>query len=130
MAGGRFSVEFATETFCVDFAARSLVALPKPSPDRPPDRSPFDFPESCADIGAIARQTHGQARFETPKEVLMKTRYSLLTALVFLAPFATAPVAAQEPSGLLDMDTYMEMESVGNPRISPDGRTCSVIAAE
>ena len=32
-----------------------------------------------------------------------------------------ASLAAQQPSGLLDMDTYMEMESVGSPSISPDG---------
>ncbi len=33
----------------------------------------------------------------------------------------TTTAAAQQPGGLLDMDTYMEMESVGSPRISPDG---------
>ena len=43
-----------------------------------------------------------------------------------LIPLATAfalptTAAAQQPGGLLDMDTYMEMESVGSPRISPDG---------
>ena len=60
----------------------------------------------------------------------MKTRYSLLTATLLLALASTAPAAAQDASGLLDMDTYMEMESVGSPRISPDGSTsCSPGAA-
>ena len=42
-------------------------------------------------------------------------------ALLALALVLPAPSAAQQPGGLLDMDTYMEMESVGSPRISPAG---------
>jgi len=94
-----------------------LLAVPVPATGR----ASFDFPRTRADIGAIARQTHGRARFDTPKEVFMKTRYFLLSAPLLLALVSTAPAAAQDASGLLDMDTYMEMESVGNPRISPDG---------
>ena len=45
---------------------------------------------------------------------------SLPLLLLALAHSSTA-TAQQQPSGLLDMDTYMEMESVGSPRISPDG---------
>ncbi|MXW09252.1 MAG: S9 family peptidase, partial [Gammaproteobacteria bacterium] len=55
----------------------------------------------------------------------MTARRHFRTAPAFLAlVIAFAPPvqsAAQQPSGLLDMDTYMEMESVGSPRISPDG---------
>ena len=52
----------------------------------------------------------------------MKTRHSLFAAPLLLALALPVPVAAQQSTGLLDMDTYMEMESVGSPRISPDGR--------
>ncbi|MDE0125966.1 MAG: DPP IV N-terminal domain-containing protein, partial [Bryobacterales bacterium] len=48
-----------------------------------------------------------------------RTAPALLALAIVLAP--PAPSAAQQPGGLLDMDTYMEMESVGSPRISPDG---------
>ena len=47
------------------------------------------------------------------------TAPALLVLAIALA--LPAPSAAQQSSGLLDMDTYMEMESVGSPRISPDG---------
>ena len=50
----------------------------------------------------------------------MQTPRSLLTAAL-LALFLPTGASAQQPTGLLDMDTYMEMESVGSPRISPDG---------
>lgn len=41
---------------------------------------------------------------------------------LFLASAGAAPAAAvQQASDLLGMDTYLEMESVGSPRISPDG---------
>ncbi|MXX55133.1 MAG: hypothetical protein F4Z44_05025, partial [Gemmatimonadetes bacterium] len=101
----------------VNFFTILLLAVPVSATGR----APFDFPGTRPDIGAIARQTHGRARFDTLKEVFMKTRYSLLSAPLLLALASTAPAAAQDASGLLDMDTYMEMESVGNPRISPDG---------
>jgi dipeptidyl aminopeptidase/acylaminoacyl peptidase len=43
---------------------------------------------------------------------------------VFAASFATVPNAAQAPAKkLIDKSTYFEMESVSNPRISPDGTT-------
>ena len=43
-------------------------------------------------------------------------------AILLAASAALSPVAGfQQEAGLLDMDTYLEMESVGSPRISPDG---------
>ena len=43
---------------------------------------------------------------------------------VFAASFATVPNAAQAPAKkLIDKSTFFEMESVSNPRISPDGTT-------
>ncbi|MBM3750368.1 MAG: S9 family peptidase [Acidimicrobiia bacterium] len=43
---------------------------------------------------------------------------------VFAASFATVPDAAQAPAKkLLDKSTFFDMESVSNPRISPDGTT-------
>ena len=43
---------------------------------------------------------------------------------VFAASFATVPNAAQTPAKkLLDKSTFLDMESVSNPRISPDGTT-------
>ncbi|MYH49884.1 MAG: hypothetical protein F4151_10265, partial [Gammaproteobacteria bacterium] len=48
-----------------------------------------------------------------------RTAPALLALAIAFAPPAQS--AAQQPSGLLDMDTYMEMESVGSPSISPDG---------
>ncbi len=53
----------------------------------------------------------------------MKTPRTLLPSLplLLLALAHSSTATAQQPSGLLDMDTYMEMESVGSPRISPDG---------
>ncbi|MDE2803795.1 MAG: S9 family peptidase, partial [Gemmatimonadota bacterium] len=52
----------------------------------------------------------------------MQTPRSLLTTtFVSVALVLPTGASAQQPTGVLDMDTYMEMESVGNPRISPDG---------
>ncbi|HIF24525.1 MAG TPA: S9 family peptidase, partial [Gemmatimonadetes bacterium] len=43
-------------------------------------------------------------------------------AVSLLASAALFPLAGfQQAEKLLDMDTYLEMESVGSPRISPDG---------
>lgn len=48
----------------------------------------------------------------------------VVAASVFAASFATVPNAAQAPAKkLLDKSTYFDMESVSNPRISPDGTT-------
>src|SRR5262245_9213813 len=43
--------------------------------------------------------------------------YLLLVSLCLLAP-----VAAQQKARFLDKETFMEMESVTNPAISPDGK--------
>ena len=52
----------------------------------------------------------------------MRTPRTLFAASTLLLAFAqSSRAAAQQPAGLLDMDTYLEMESVGSPRISPDG---------
>jgi len=45
---------------------------------------------------------------------------AVLTALVPIAP-AAVPLAAQEEVRTLDLETYLDMESVSNPQISPDG---------
>src|SRR5512139_1811231 len=45
----------------------------------------------------------------------------LLAVCLILAPAVTA--APQKTPKLLDIDTFMEMESVGEPEISPDGRS-------
>lgn len=48
----------------------------------------------------------------------------VVAASVFAASFATVPHAAQAPAKkLLDKSTFFDMESVSNPRISPDGTT-------
>lgn len=48
----------------------------------------------------------------------------VVAASVFAASFATVPNAAQAPAKkLLDKSTFFDMESVSNPRISPDGTT-------
>jgi len=48
----------------------------------------------------------------------------VVAASVFAASFATVPNAAQAPAKkVLDKSTFFEMESVSNPRISPDGTT-------
>ena len=41
--------------------------------------------------------------------------------LLVVSAGSTQAAAVQQTSSLLDMDTYLEMESVGSPRISPDG---------
>jgi dipeptidyl aminopeptidase/acylaminoacyl peptidase len=52
----------------------------------------------------------------------MRALFSTLFFAGFLfLPFGQAPATAQNGSKLLDMDTYLEMESVGSPQISPDG---------
>ncbi len=53
----------------------------------------------------------------------MRHLFPMLSAVGFLLVSATSfPAAAlQQTSTLLGMDTYLEMESVGSPRISPDG---------
>ena len=43
------------------------------------------------------------------------------TGLLFVSTPSFHAAALQQASSLLDMDTYLEMESVGSPRISPDG---------
>ena len=53
----------------------------------------------------------------------MRNLFSLCAACGFLLISAAAYPAAgrQQASKLLGMDTYLEMESAGSPRISPDG---------
>jgi len=43
------------------------------------------------------------------------------TALLLLSAGSFPAAAGQQASDLLGMDTYLEMESAGSPRISPDG---------
>jgi dipeptidyl aminopeptidase/acylaminoacyl peptidase len=52
-------------------------------------------------------------------EATMKTRRLFIVTVLF---FLCAVAAAQPKPRLLDKDTFMDMESVGNPEISPDGR--------
>ncbi|MDA1306472.1 MAG: S9 family peptidase [Acidobacteria bacterium] len=48
----------------------------------------------------------------------------VVAVCVLAASFATVPNAAQAPAKkLLDKSTFFDMESVSNPRISPDGTT-------
>ena len=57
------------------------------------------------------------------KELIMQNSFSILSVVSFLLIFSgSSPVAGlQQTSDLLGMDTYLEMESAGSPRISPDG---------
>ena len=43
-------------------------------------------------------------------------------AVLLLVPIAAQAVAAEQKSPVLDKETFMEMEGVSNPSISPDGR--------
>jgi dipeptidyl aminopeptidase/acylaminoacyl peptidase len=53
----------------------------------------------------------------------MRTPFPTVSAAcLLLFSIGLSPAAGmQEPSKLLDMDTFLEMESVGSPQISPDG---------
>ena len=52
----------------------------------------------------------------------MRNLFKLCLAGAFLLMSAASfPAAGQQESTLLGMDTYLEMESAGSPRISPDG---------
>jgi dipeptidyl aminopeptidase/acylaminoacyl peptidase len=54
---------------------------------------------------------------------MMRTPFPALSvAGLLLVSAALAPASGQRTDKLLDADTYLEMESVGSPRISPDGR--------
>ncbi|HUH14008.1 MAG TPA: DPP IV N-terminal domain-containing protein, partial [Longimicrobiales bacterium] len=44
----------------------------------------------------------------------------LPAALLFLALAAAAPVGAQAPDGRLELETFLDFERVGDPRLSPD----------
>jgi len=52
-------------------------------------------------------------------EATMKTRRLFIVTVLF---FLCAAAVAQPKPRLLDKETFMDMESVGNPEISPDGR--------
>src|SRR5215470_11620745 len=52
-------------------------------------------------------------------EATMKTRRLFIVTVLFLL---CAVAVAQPKPRLLDKETFMDMESVGNPEISPDGR--------
>ncbi len=52
----------------------------------------------------------------------MSKRARLSIALMIIVNLLGLSAAAQQKPRLLDKDTYMEMESVGNPQISPDGK--------
>jgi len=59
-----------------------------------------------------------------PREVIMRTVVPAFLAVGFLL-LSTAPSPAagmQQEGKLLDTDTFLEMESVGSPEISPDGQ--------
>src|SRR5215475_4700431 len=52
-------------------------------------------------------------------EATMKTRRLFIVTVLFLL---CAVAVAQPKPRLLDKETFMDMESVGNPEISPDGK--------
>src|SRR6266498_1880970 len=52
-------------------------------------------------------------------EATMKTRRLFIVTVLF---FLCAVAVAQPKPRLLDKETFMDMESVGNPEIAPDGR--------
>jgi hypothetical protein len=52
-------------------------------------------------------------------EATMKTRRLFIVTVLFSL---CAVAVAQPKPRLLDKETFMDMESVGNPEISPDGR--------
>ncbi|MBS1791975.1 MAG: S9 family peptidase [Acidobacteria bacterium] len=52
----------------------------------------------------------------------MSKRTRLSIALMIVVISYGLPASAQQPTTLLGKDTFMEMESVGNPQISPDGK--------
>src|SRR5262249_25617912 len=52
-------------------------------------------------------------------EVTMKTRRLFIVTVLF---FLCAVAVAQPKPRMLDKETFMDMESVGNPEISPDRR--------
>ncbi len=53
----------------------------------------------------------------------MRTLFPIfyLAGFLLLSTGLSPAAGMQEPSKLLDIDTYLEMESVGSPQISPDG---------
>lgn len=52
----------------------------------------------------------------------MSKRARLSIALMIAVNLLVLPASAQQKPRFLDKETYMEMESVGNPQISPDGK--------
>ncbi|MGE0883443.1 MAG: prolyl oligopeptidase family serine peptidase [Blastocatellales bacterium] len=52
----------------------------------------------------------------------MSKSTKLCVALLIVAGLFSVPISAQQKPGLLDKETFMEMESLGNPEISPDGK--------
>src|SRR5262245_54345899 len=63
--------------------------------------------------------THFQSKSLIRLEATMKTRRLFIVTVLF---FLCAAEVAQPKPRLLDKETFMDMESVGNPEISPDGR--------
>src|SRR5436190_1335239 len=55
-------------------------------------------------------------------EPMKKQSIQLLLVTLFLVVVAAVPTGAQTGKRLLDKETFMDMESVGTPAISPDGK--------
>src|SRR5882724_11324583 len=53
---------------------------------------------------------------------MKKHSIQLLFVFLFLVVAASVPTAAQNTKRVLDQETFMDMESVGTPAISPDGK--------
>ena len=51
----------------------------------------------------------------------MVSRFVFLLAVVSSCLVVEAEVFAQAPEGTLQLDSYLDWETVSNPRISPDG---------
>src|SRR6266404_2216196 len=53
---------------------------------------------------------------------MKKQSIHILLVTLFLVFVASTPAAAQSAKRLLDKETFMDMESIGTPAISPDGK--------
>src|SRR5207249_1585252 len=71
--------------------------------------------------GLPGHGSHGQTRIRTYAQAEAAMRIAMRRVLFLVPVFAaTLTLSAQAPR-LLDKDTFMDMEAVANPAISPDG---------
>src|SRR5215468_8155622 len=80
----------------------------------PPKRTRSGHPKSPSFFRA-----HSQRKSLIRMEATMKTRCLLIVTVLFSL---CAMAFAQPKAHVLDKETFMNMESVGNPEISPDGK--------